>query len=147
MFVPNLFHQKVSITTGQRKSVFNQFLLKVLKVLKGTKYSKEKGNGTFPFCKPSSKPWIVVHPNGMCLDCTVSSGLSNTSALLQRSSEKGQQNIHIPKGESPGSGTHSGTQNGCPEKGITLLNYDFHPAGAGIICTFRLFLQICKCFI
>lgn len=137
MFSPNLSHQKVSITTGQKKSVFNQFLLKVLK---GTKYSREKGNGTFPYYKPNSKPCIVVHPIPMCLDCTVSPGLSNTSALLQRSSQKGQQNIHIPKGESPlGSGVHSGTTTGSPEKGITLLNYDFHPVGAGIICTFRSF--------
>lgn len=137
--VPNLSHQKLSITKGQRKSVFNQFLLKVPK---GRKYSREKGNGTFPLYKPSSKPCIVAHLSPMCLDCPVSPGLSNTSALLHRSSQKGQQNIHIPKGESPGSGAHSGTQNGCPEKGITLLNDDFHPFRAGIICTFRSFLPL-----
>lgn len=136
MFAPNLSHQNVSITSGQRKSVLKQFLLKGLK---GTKYSREKGNGIFPFYKSNSKPCIVAHPNPMCLGCTVSLGLCNISALLQRSSQKGQQNIYIGKGESPGSGAHSGTPNGSPEKGIALLNHDFHPVGAGVICTFRSF--------
>lgn len=54
--------------------LFNQFLLKVLKE---TQCSGEKGNGFFPFYKPNSKPCILAHPNPMCLGCTVPPALSN----------------------------------------------------------------------
>ena len=54
--------------------LFNQFLLKVLKEMQ---YSREKGNGVFPFYKPNSKPCILAHPNPMCLGCTVPPALRN----------------------------------------------------------------------